>query len=64
MHTARKFRLRRFTISRKERLKDAELLAEKAAHEKTKAKLDALETFLAHLGFSLSAVRANIKAGD
>jgi hypothetical protein len=36
----------------------------KAERTKSQAELNALMAFLAHLGFSLSAVRASIKAGD
>ena len=36
----------------------------KAERTKSQAELSALMAFLAHLGFSLSAVRASIKAGD
>jgi FtsZ-binding cell division protein ZapB len=36
----------------------------KAERTKSQADLSALLAFLGHLGFSLSAVRASIKAGD
>jgi hypothetical protein len=36
----------------------------KAERTKSQAELNALMAFLGHLGFSLSAVRASIKAGD
>ena len=36
----------------------------KAERTKSQAELSALMAFLAHLGFSLSAVRATIKVGD